>query len=456
MATMGFCDDWKSGQSSSVAWTEKALAAAAADDLNCLTLLDRQRCQAQSQEVEQRMAGGFNGPLVGLPYVAEDAIMVKGQISSGGSRMLANFAPPFGAEAIRRLDQAGLVLIGKANMGELKMGGEESSYFGPVIHPLDAARRCGGAAAAVASDIVPLALAVDSLGEVRRQSAQAGVVCCKPSYGTVSRFGVIANVSSCEQIATIARDVKSAAALLSLIAGHDPKDGTSLPQESYTYDLQQQTAGKKVAVLLDYQTGDYDRRCLEQGVSLLRQAGVEPVEVKTRYAAYAHLALTVIAAAEGCNNVSRFDGVKYGYRAPEYRNMEELYCYSRSQGLGMEVKQEAVLGVYVLAKEQYQAYFQKALQLRRLLWQEMEALFREYPLILTPLAAGSPYLAGEDRGGKLSFRDRFYTAIPSLLGLPAVAFSAGEDETGLPLPCQLFGAQGQDGAVFAAAAALGK
>ncbi|MCR4963035.1 MAG: hypothetical protein K6B40_04060 [Firmicutes bacterium] len=456
MAAKGFCDDWKAGENAAMAWTEKALAAAGADTLNCLTLVDRQRAEAQSREAQRRIDAGLTGPLTGLPYVAEDGIMVEHQISSGGSRMLANFAPPFGAEVIRRLDEAGLVLLGKANMGELKMGGEESSYFGPVTHPLDAGRRSGGAAAAVAAGIVPLALAVDSLGEVRRQAAQAGVVCCKPSYGTVSRFGVIANVSSCEQIAAIAPVVAEAAELLHLAAGHDPKDGASLPQEAYTYDLSQEIAGKKAAVLVDYQTNDYDRRCLEQGVSLLRRAGIEPVEVKTRYAAYAHLALTAIAAAEGCNNVSRFDGVKYGYRAPEYKNMEELYCNSRSQGLGMEVKRDAVLGVYVLAKEQYQTYYYKALQVRHLLWQEMNDLFREYPLVLTPLAAGPPYAAGEDRGGRLSFRDRFYAAIPSLLGLPAVAFSVGRDQAGLPLPCQLFGAQGQDGAVFAAAAALGK
>ncbi|MEG1998127.1 MAG: amidase family protein, partial [Clostridiales bacterium] len=395
--------------------TAQALLRAVEDQHHCLISINQPRALAQAAQADLRLQQGQKSALIGLPVVAEDSLLVKDWNSSGGSRMLANFAPPFSAEVINRLEQAGLILIAKTNLGELHMGGAESSFFGAVTHPLDHSRLCGGAAAAVAAGITPFALAVDSGGEIRREAAQAGVTCIKPTYGTVSRFGIIANISSCEQVAVVAKTIREGAALLSHIAGHDPKDGTSRPQTHYTYPIGQSIQGQKIAVIENYlgaDTGTEQIDAVNRAAAQLQQAGAIVEKIHLHYADYAHLALHIMAAAEGCNNISRFDGVKYGYRAAAYKNIEELYCNSRSQAFGAEVKERAILGVYYLAKEQYQGYYLKALQLRGLLADEISRLFHNYQLALTPVAAAGPYAAGEDAMGRLSFRDSFYTGIP--------------------------------------------
>lgn len=390
-----------------------------------------------------------------IPLVADDNFIVRDTVCAAGSKMLYNFRPPFQAEAVDRALAAGYALIGRANIGEFNMAGTETSWFGPTLHPRDAARCSSGAAAAVAQGLADAALIVDAGGENLRQAALAGCAAFRPTYGSVSRHGIIAYLSSTEQAAGLARTLDAAAALVQAVAGHDGKDATSLPAAGYDFRAAEGADGLRVALLendLDA-CGPAAAAAVAAAEARLLAAGATVTRVRLHKLALARQALLVMAAAEGCNNISRFDGVKYGYRAAQYRNIEDLYCNSRSEAFGDTAKYIAMLGTFVLSQGSYEQYYRKALQLRYQIKQELNALFAAYDAALAPLSDHAAERLDALAWPAALDPSRRYGAAPALAGLPVAAVPLGAED-GLPLGVQLFADSGQDTLALRAAKAV--
>lgn len=390
--------------------------------------------------------------------IIEDNIIIKDRVCAAGSHMLYNFAPPFQATAVDRLLAAGWQLSGQTHVGEFAMGGTETCWFGPTANPLNSGYLGAASAPALAGGLAEAALAVDC-GDTLRLAAHSGCVAFRPSYGAVSRFGVIANVSSCEQICALAPQVETAAALLRDVAGHDSKDATSLPQEGYAFTVKPEVKGKRVALvenLLTQETNPQARQAAEQAAAELAAAGARVDRVCLPYLDLAGPAYICMAAAEGCNNISRFDGVKYGYRCAKFKGIEELYRNSRSEAMGEQAKFTALLGAYVLSKGNYEQYYYKALQARRLVAQAWQELFDGYEAALLPLAEGTAYPIDGERQ-ELAARteaDRCWSAPALIAGLPSLGLPRGQAKNGLPLALQIVAARGQEEQALAVAAAL--
>ena len=420
-------------------------------EYNSFVTVDAERALARADEVQQAIdAGTLTGPLVGVPAAVKDNICTQGLKTTCSSRILYNFVPTYSAEAVLNMEKAGAVVLGKTNMDEFAMGSTtETSAFGPTKNPWNTEHvpggSSGGSCAAVAAREVPYALGSDTGGSIRQPASFCGVTGLKPTYGTVSRYGLIAYGSSLDQIGPIARDVSDCAAILEMIASHDRKDSTSIAREDYDFTsaLTDDVRGLRVGIPSDYLGEGLDdevRQAVLGAADVLRQKGAEVEEFDLSLVEYAIPAYYVIASAEASSNLARFDGIKYGYRAQDYDGLHNMYKKSRSEGFGEEVKRRIMLGSFVLSSGYYDAYYLKALRTKALIKQSFDRAFAKYDVILAPASPDTAPRLGESLGDPLKmYLGDIYTISVNLAGLPGISVPCCTDASGLPIGVQMIG-----------------
>ncbi|PYT06431.1 MAG: Asp-tRNA(Asn)/Glu-tRNA(Gln) amidotransferase GatCAB subunit A [Acidobacteria bacterium] len=420
---------------------------------------------ACAQEIDRRVVSGEDpGPLAGVPLAIKDNICTRGSRTTCSSRILEDFVPPYDATAVTRLRAAGGVIVAKTNMDEFAMGSSnENSAFRLCRNPWDIERvpggSSGGSAAAVASGIVPAALGSETGGSVRQPASLCGIVGVKPTYGRVSRYGLVAFASSLDQIGVLAADVADAALILSIIAGHDPLDSTSAPEPVEPYvsllsgDLRSVTFGLPDEYFVSGMDPEVER-LVKGAVERIGGAGGRIVPVSLPHTRFAIPTYYLIATAEASSNLARYDGVRYGLREPS-RTLEEMYRRTRSAGFGAEVRRRIMLGTYVLSAGYYDAYYLKAQKVRTLLRRDFEEAFRKSDIILTPTSPTPAFRLGEKTEAPLEmYLSDIFTATANLAGLPAISIPCGLASGRLPVGLQLIGDHFQEPALFKAAAAV--
>jgi len=430
---------------------ETFLGAIEQDRHNCVISVRGEEALAEADQVDRaRQAGEALPACAGLPLIVKDNIVIRGKLpTTCGSKILADFVSPYDAHVVEKLKAARMIVLGKANMDEFAMGSSnETSAFGPVRGPVDPDKvpggSSGGSAAAVALKLAPLALGSDTGGSIRQPAALCGVVGLKPTYGRVSRYGLVAFGSSLDQIGPLARTVKDATILLSVIAGHDRRDSTSAEVRvpDYQAALNGNLKGLKVGLPAEYFPDSLDSRMRETvnaQVEKLKALGAETAEISLPHTEYAIAAYYIIATAEASANLARFDGVRYGHRSSKSGNLIEMYRTSRSEGFGAEVKRRIMLGTYVLSAGYYDAYYLKAQKVRTLITQDFTEAFKKVDLILTPTTPTPAWKIGSfaDDPVSMYFQDIF-TVTVNLSGVPAISVPAGAVD-GLPVGIQLIG-----------------
>ena len=395
-------------------------------------------------------AGELTGPLAGVPVAIKDNMCTEGVLTTCSSKILGNFVPTFTAEAVKRLEEAGAVILGKTNMDEFAMGSTtETSYYGVTKNPWNTAHvpggSSGGSCAAVAAEECFCALGSDTGGSIRQPSAFCGVVGMKPTYGTVSRYGLIAYGSSLDQIGPVAKDVTDCAAILETIAAHDEKDSTSIGRDSYDFTsaLVEDVKGMKIGIPRDYFGEGLDpevKAAILKAVKVLEEKGAVVEEFDLSLVEYAIPAYYVIASAEASSNLSRFDGVKYGYRTAEYEGLHNMYKKSRSEGFGPEVKRRIMLGSFVLSSGYYDAYYLKALRTKALIKKAFDRAFEKYDMIIGPAAPTTAPELGKSLSDPMKmYLSDVYTVSVNLAGLPGISIPVGRDSKGLPIGMQMIG-----------------
>ena len=403
------------------------------------------------KEVEEGIKSGrYTGPLAGVPIAVKDNICTRGQKTTCSSKMLENFVPTYDAQAVKQLEDAGMVILGKTNMDEFAMGSTtETSAYGVTKNPWDLEKvpggSSGGSAAAVAANECFMALGSDTGGSIRQPASYCGVTGIKPTYGTVSRYGLIAYGSSLDQIGPLAKDVTDCATLLEAIASHDEKDSTSVRLESYDFTsaLKDDVKGMKIGIPKDYFGEGLDEEVKEAvlaAAKTLEEKGAIVEEFDLGLVEYAIPAYYVIAAAEASSNLSRFDGVKYGYRAKDYEGLHNMYKKTRSEGFGAEVKRRIMLGSFVLSSGYYDAYYLKALRTKALIKKEFDKAFEKYDVILGPVAPTTAPKLGDSLSDPIKmYLGDIYTISVNLAGLPGISLPCGKDKNGMPIGLQLIG-----------------
>lgn len=406
---------------------------------------------ARAKEVQKQInEGALTGPLAGVPVAVKDNMCTEGMLTTCSSKILGNFIPTYTAEAVRNLEKAGAVIIGKTNMDEFAMGSTtETSAFGETKNPWNLQHvpggSSGGSCAAVAAEECSYALGSDTGGSIRQPSAFCGVTGIKPTYGTVSRYGLIAYGSSLDQIGPIAKDVTDCATILEAIASHDTKDSTSVKREDYRFTeaLKDDVKGMKIGIPRDYFGDGLDpeiRQTVLSAAETLKEKGAVVEEFDLSLVEYAIPAYYVIACAEASSNLARFDGVKYGYRTKEYEGLHNMYKKTRSEGFGAEVKRRIMLGSFVLSSGYYDAYYLKALRTKALIKQAFDRAFAKYDVILGPAAPTTAPRLGESLSDPLKmYLGDIYTVSVNLAGLPGISLPCGKDKNGLPIGLQLIG-----------------
>jgi aspartyl-tRNA(Asn)/glutamyl-tRNA(Gln) amidotransferase subunit A len=388
--------------------------------------------------------------LAGVPIAIKDNICVRGMQTSCGSRILGPYHPPYNATAIERLLNAGALVIGKTNCDEFAMGSSnENSAFGPVKNPWDTSRvpggSSGGSAAAVAAGIVPVALGSDTGGSVRQPAALCGVIGLKPTYGRISRYGLVAFGSSLDQIGVFAHDAADAAMVLETIAGRDVHDATTadMPVPDYSAELDREIKGMRIGVaraLLGQGLDEEVRSAIEKAIDAYRDLGAEIVDVDLPHAKYAIAVYYIIATAEASSNLARYDGVRYGFRAEEAPALRDMYRKTRDEGFGPEVKRRIMLGTYVLSAGYYDAYYLKAQKVRMLLRQDFANAFEKCDAVLTPTTPTPAFKFGEKVDDPLAmYLNDIYTVTANLAGVPGISVPCGLSSAGLPIGLQLLG-----------------
>ncbi len=438
-------------------------------ELGAFITVDEEGAREQGDALQRLLdAGGDPGPLCGVPMAVKDNICVKDLPTTCGSRMLKDFVPTYDAEVIRRLREAGAIFIGKTNMDEFGMGSYgETSFFGACKNPLDPTRVAGGSSAgsavAVAAGEAYLALGSDTGGSVRTPSAFCGIVGLKPSYGAVSRRGLIAYASSMDQIGTMAKNVEDAALLLQVIAGEDPMDATSRPLREKVWPIQKRKDLSGISIgmpsgWLGEQLSDGMRRNIDVAATTLRDLGAEVEEFDLGYEDLAVAAYYTIADAQCSSNLARFDGMKYGHRTDDPKAASDLHRMlkkSRSEGFGREVKRRIMLGSFVLSEGYYEAYYLKALQVRRLIREAFTRAFQRYDLLLGPVSGNvAPSLGASFQDNLKMYESDRYTVPANLAGLCAISLPFGKDDSGLPYGVQLLGDTGCEKGLLEVAAFL--
>lgn len=410
-----------------------------------------ERTKRRAEEVQRQIdEGSLTGPLAGVPLAVKDNICTRGIATTCASRMLEHFVPPYQAEAMNRMEQAGLVLLGKTNMDEFAMGSTtETSAFGVTRNPWDLTRApggsSGGSCAAVAAGEAALALGSDTGGSIRQPSGFCGVTGLKPTYGTVSRYGLVAYASSLDQIGPIGKDVRDCQAALSLLAAKDPKDATSLEREGEAFwgKEEGEPSSLRIGVPQEYLAKGVApgvKEGLLSACRLMEEQGAQVEFFELGMTEYAIPAYYIIASAEASSNLERYDGVKYGYRAGEYEGLHDMYKQSRSQGFGAEAKRRIMLGSFVLSSGYYDAYYLKALKAKTLIRQAFDQAFAKYDVILAPAAPDTAPVLGESLKDPLQmYLGDIYTVAVNLAGLPALCLPCGRDEKGMPVGLQFIG-----------------
>ena len=434
--------------------------------LNVYLSLTRERALEQAGRVDAAAAKGDSlGPLAGIPVGIKDVLVMKGAPATAGSKILQGYEPPYDATAVSRLEAAGAVLLGKINCDEFAMGSSnENSAYGPVRNPVDPERvpggSSGGSAAAVASNLAVATLGTDTGGSIRQPASFCGVVGVLPTYGRVSRYGLIAFASSLDRVGPFASNVKDAATLLGVIAGHDPRDATSSPAPvpDYAAESDKPVEGLRIGVPAEYFAEGLDdevRASIEEGIDSLRASGctIQAISLpKTRYAIPTYY---LLATAEASANLARFDGVRYGYRSASSATLAEMYRHSRDEGFGAEVKRRILLGTYALSAGYYDAYYLKAQQVRRLLAEEFLHAFADVDAIVTPTSPIPAFKLGEKSGDPLAmYLADIYTVTASLAGICGVSVPCGTTKAGLPVGMQVLAAHMQEGTAFRVAHAV--
>lgn len=421
------------------------------ETVNAFVTVDEAGALKRAEEVQKQIDDGtLNGPLAGVPTAIKDNMCTKDLLTTCSSRILYNFKPTYTAEAVRNLEKAGAVILGKTNMDEFAMGSTtETSAFGVTRNPWNPAHvpggSSGGSCAAVAANECFYALGSDTGGSIRQPSSFCGVTGIKPTYGTVSRYGLIAYGSSLDQIGPVAKDVSDCAAVLEAISSYDRKDSTSLKRKDcdFTSALTDDVEGMRIGIPKDYLGEGLDEEVKEavlEAAKALAAKGAVVEEFDLRLVEYAIPAYYVIAAAEASSNLARFDGVKYGYRTEEYEGLHNMYKKSRSEGFGEEVKRRIMLGSFVLSSGYYDAYYLKALRTKALIKKAFDEAFEKYDVILGPAAPTTAPRLGESLSDPLKmYLGDIYTISVNLAGLPGMTVPCGKDSKGLPIGLQLIG-----------------
>jgi aspartyl-tRNA(Asn)/glutamyl-tRNA(Gln) amidotransferase subunit A len=439
-------------------------AARAQSGLNALITLAPERARVDARRAHQHLASGTAGPLAGIPFAHKDLFCTRGLATSCGSRMLHGFVPPYDATVVERLDGAGAVCIGKANMDEFAMGSSnEHSHYGPVRNPWDPGRvpggSSGGSAALVAAGVVPFATGSDTGGSVRQPAAFCGITGIKPTYGRVSRWGMVAFASSLDQAGVLARSAADCALVLSVLAGHDPRDATSVdrPVDDYVGALAEGVAGRRIGVVRQYFGAGVDAgvaTAVRGALAVLERAGARLVDVDLPSLEESIAAYYVIAPAEASSNLARYDGVRYGHRCADPRDLADLYSRSRAEGFGPEVQRRILVGTYVLSAGYYDAYYGRAQRVRRLIAQDFARAFAEVDLLAGPTAPTTALpLGSSDADPAALYAADVNTVAVNLAGLPGISVPAGF-VGGLPVGLQLVAPAFAESRLLAAGHAL--
>ncbi|MEJ5209944.1 MAG: Asp-tRNA(Asn)/Glu-tRNA(Gln) amidotransferase subunit GatA [Burkholderiales bacterium] len=419
-------------------------------ELNAYITVDREKSLAQADAADRLLAAGQGGPLTGIPVAQKDIFCAKGWLTTCGSRMLANFVAPYDAHVVEKMNAAGIVNLGKTNMDEFAMGSSnETSFFGKVKNPWDRAAvpggSSGGSAAAVAARLAPAATGTDTGGSIRQPAALCGITGIKPTYGVVSRYGMIAFASSLDQGGPMAKSAEDCALLLNVMAGFDPRDSTSLdrPAEDYTRLLEEPLAGLRIGLPKEYFAEGVApdvAAAVEAAIGEYRRLGAQVVEVSLPNTRLSIPVYYVLAPAEASSNLARYDGVRYGYRAPEYSDLMDMYKKTRAQGFGAEVKRRILIGTYVLSAGYYDAYYLKAQKLRRLIAQDFSDAFQRCDVIMGPTSPTTAFDLGEKADDPVAmYLSDIYTIAVNLAGLPGMSIPVGFGARGRPVGLQIIG-----------------
>ena len=419
-------------------------------DLNAFVTVDREKSLKMAADADARIAAGTAGALTGIPVAQKDIFCAEGWTTTCGSKMLANFVAPYDATVIEKLHaQAGMVSLGKTNMDEFAMGSSnETSYFGPVKNPWDRSRvpggSSGGSAVAVAARLAPIATGTDTGGSIRQPAGLCNLTGLKPTYGVVSRYGMIAYASSLDQGGPMAQSAEDCALLLNAMAGFDPRDSTSLerPAEDYARDLDKPLAGLRIGLPKEFFAAGCDAgvmAAVQAAIKEYEKLGATIVDVSLPNSHLSVPAYYVIAPAEASSNLSRYDGVRYGYRAPEYGNLDDMYMKTRAQGFGAEVKRRILIGAYVLSHGYYDAYYLQAQRIRRLIANDFVEAFKSCDVIMGPTSPTTAFRLGEKSADPVQmYLSDIYTIAVNLAGLPGMSVPCGFAD-GLPVGLQLIG-----------------
>ena len=421
-------------------------------DINSyVTVYKKEEVLEKAEHIQKLIdEGQLTGPLVGVPVAIKDNMCTRDKLTTCSSKILGNFYPTYSAEAVINLEKAGAVIIGKTNMDEFAMGSTtETSFYGPTKNPWNKEHvpggSSGGSCAAVAAEECSYALGSDTGGSIRQPSSFCGVTGIKPTYGTVSRYGLIAYGSSLDQIGPVAKDVTDCATILETIASYDSKDSTSVKRDDYNFTeaLVEDVKGLKIGIPKDYFGEGLEpevKEAILKAVDVLKDKGAIVEEFDLSLVEYAIPAYYVIASAEASSNLSRFDGVKYGYRTEEYNGLHNMYKKTRSEGFGEEVKRRIMLGSFVLSSGYYDAYYLKALRTKALIKKAFDEAFAKYDVIIGPAAPTTAPKLGDSLSDPIKmYLGDIYTISVNLAGLPGISVPCGQDSNGLPIGMQIIG-----------------
>ena len=453
MSAVSLAKAIKAGETTAVEAMEAVIAQIekSEKDLNCYVTFDKEAALASAKEVQAKIeAGELTGPLAGVPFAIKDNMCTKGVLTTCSSKILENFIPQFDCEAVKRLTDAGAVIIGKTNMDEFAMGSTtETSAYGSTKNPRNTEHvpggSSGGSAAADAANECFAALGSDTGGSIRQPASYCGVVGMKPTYGTVSRYGLIAYGSSLDQIGPLCKDVTDCATIMEIIAAHDTKDSTSVERDDtdFTSALVDDVKGLRIGIPRDYFGEGLDPEVKEavlNAARVLESKGAVVEEFDLSLVEYAIPTYYTIAAAEASSNLERFDGVKYGYRASDYEGLHNMYKKTRSEGFGPEVKRRIMLGSFVLSSGYYDAYYLKALRVKAMIKKAFDEAFAKYDLILGPVAPTTAPKLGSSLSDPIKmYLGDIYTISVNLAGLPGISVPCGKDSKGLPIGVQMIG-----------------